>query len=209
MQPERSRTYGFCSYSGRCGCRLDFGHIAKRAQGRSLVLASVAGPWRRCHELQLPRLRGMLPPTLSPENAVFARLIRSGPACGRAPPAPRRTTSAALSAINGVFPPLLQSGQPFGYRNGLGGRDRDFGQFSNGCGCSSGVEHDLAKVGVEGSNPFARSSLRSFGAKTGKPFNVAKIVRDSFGEGGLFIFSIPPRASRACGGRRSRDIAAA
>ena len=28
-----------------------------------------------------------------------------------------------------------------------------------GCGCSSGVEHDLAKVGVEGSNPFARSSL--------------------------------------------------
>jgi hypothetical protein len=29
----------------------------------------------------------------------------------------------------------------------------------NGCGCSSGVEHDLAKVGVEGSNPFARSSL--------------------------------------------------
>jgi hypothetical protein len=30
-----------------------------------------------------------------------------------------------------------------------------------GCGCSSGVEHDLAKVGVEGSNPFARSSLRS------------------------------------------------
>jgi hypothetical protein len=27
------------------------------------------------------------------------------------------------------------------------------------CGCSSGVEHNLAKVGVEGSNPFARSSL--------------------------------------------------
>ena len=26
-------------------------------------------------------------------------------------------------------------------------------------GCSSGVEHDLAKVGVEGSNPFARSSI--------------------------------------------------
>jgi hypothetical protein len=30
---------------------------------------------------------------------------------------------------------------------------------STGCGCSSGVEHDLAKVGVEGSNPFARSSF--------------------------------------------------
>ena len=26
------------------------------------------------------------------------------------------------------------------------------------CGCSSGVEHNLAKVGVEGSNPFARSN---------------------------------------------------
>jgi hypothetical protein len=28
-----------------------------------------------------------------------------------------------------------------------------------GCGCSSGVEHNLAKVGVEGSNPFARSRI--------------------------------------------------
>src|SRR5262249_15068480 len=28
-----------------------------------------------------------------------------------------------------------------------------------GRGCSSGVEHDLAKVGVEGSNPFARSKI--------------------------------------------------
>src|SRR6516162_6229347 len=26
-----------------------------------------------------------------------------------------------------------------------------------GCGCSSGVEHNLAKVGVGGSNPLARS----------------------------------------------------
>jgi hypothetical protein len=32
-------------------------------------------------------------------------------------------------------------------------------------GRSSGVEHNLAKVGVEGSNPFARSSfIRNFGA---------------------------------------------
>ena len=29
-----------------------------------------------------------------------------------------------------------------------------------GCGCSSGVEHNLAKVGVEGSNPFARSRFK-------------------------------------------------
>jgi hypothetical protein len=28
-----------------------------------------------------------------------------------------------------------------------------------GCGRSSGVEHNLAKVGVEGSNPFARSRI--------------------------------------------------
>ena len=31
------------------------------------------------------------------------------------------------------------------------------GDAVHGCGCSSGVEHNLAKVGVEGSNPFARS----------------------------------------------------
>src|SRR3954468_4921101 len=30
-----------------------------------------------------------------------------------------------------------------------------------GCGCSSVVEHDLAKVGVEGSSPFARSKFSS------------------------------------------------
>jgi hypothetical protein len=29
----------------------------------------------------------------------------------------------------------------------------------SGRGCSSGVEHNLAKVGVEGSNPFARSKF--------------------------------------------------
>ncbi len=29
------------------------------------------------------------------------------------------------------------------------------------CGRSSGVEHNLAKVGVEGSNPFARSKVHS------------------------------------------------
>jgi hypothetical protein len=29
---------------------------------------------------------------------------------------------------------------------------------ASGCGRSSGVEHNLAKVGVEGSNPFARSN---------------------------------------------------
>lgn len=32
-------------------------------------------------------------------------------------------------------------------------------QRAIGCGCSSGVERNLAKVGVEGSNPFARSKI--------------------------------------------------
>jgi hypothetical protein len=36
-----------------------------------------------------------------------------------------------------------------------------------GCGCSSGVEHDLAKVGVEGSNPFARSISTNYLAING------------------------------------------
>ena len=39
-----------------------------------------------------------------------------------------------------------------------------------GCGCSSGVEHNLAKVGVEGSNPFARSRfnpLKTIGCAIG------------------------------------------
>src|SRR5664279_2508432 len=82
---------------------------------------------------------------------------------------PRSTANGRLIGINGLVGPRLQSGQPFSYRNGLGGRSCQIGQLSNGCGCSSGVEHDLAKVGVEGSNPFARSNLRSFGASVGKP----------------------------------------
>jgi hypothetical protein len=38
--------------------------------------------------------------------------------------------------------------------NSIHGRDA---MHKVACGCSSGVEHNLAKVGVEGSNPFARS----------------------------------------------------
>jgi hypothetical protein len=38
---------------------------------------------------------------------------------------------------------------------------RSFGRLvpATGRGRSSGVEHNLAKVGVEGSNPFARSRI--------------------------------------------------
>src|SRR5437763_597223 len=48
---------------------------------------------------------------------------------------------------------LLHSEAAFGIALALPARHRR--QF--GCGCSSVVEHDLAKVGVEGSSPFARS----------------------------------------------------
>ena len=47
-------------------------------------------------------------------------------------------------------------------------------------GRSSGVEHNLAKVGVEGSNPFARSSF--FDAlnniKLAKLFNYCLLLQD-------------------------------
>src|SRR5947209_9518926 len=46
----------------------------------------------------------------------------------------------------------------------LGARITSAGQWFSASaqgGRSSGVEHNLAKVGVEGSNPFARSSLSS------------------------------------------------
>ena len=51
-------------------------------------------------------------------------------------------------------------------------------------GCSSGVEHNLAKVGVEGSNPFARS-------------NFSQVLRAYEGPplGGLFVFWPSPKAN--------------
>src|SRR5437868_7539117 len=48
---------------------------------------------------------------------------------------------------------LLHSRCAFGIALALSASDRRH----PGCGCSSVVEHDLAKVGVEGSSPFARS----------------------------------------------------
>src|ERR1700750_519567 len=51
-----------------------------------------------------------------------------------------------------------------------------------GCGCSSVVEHDLAKVGVEGSNPFARSRI------LGKA-----VIKRQAAPGRLCCFSAPSR----------------
>jgi hypothetical protein len=47
----------------------------------------------------------------------------------------------------------LQSRTAFG----IGRPSAACGRLPYGCGCSSGVEHNLAKVGVVGSNPIARS----------------------------------------------------
>jgi hypothetical protein len=41
------------------------------------------------------------------------------------------------------------------------------------CGCSSGVEHNLAKVGVGGSNPLARSNIINHLAGFRTPPNIA------------------------------------
>jgi hypothetical protein len=51
---------------------------------------------------------------------------------------------------------LLQSPPAFGICPRVGGAPS---LPLLGCGCSSVVEHDLAKVGVEGSSPFARSRI--------------------------------------------------
>src|SRR5579862_3669344 len=62
---------------------------------------------------------------------------------------PERTAGPAAASRQDVWWRCLQSrGKP--HRKPRPGRE---------CGRSSGVEHNLAKVGVEGSNPFARSSL--------------------------------------------------
>src|SRR5580658_5637475 len=62
---------------------------------------------------------------------------------------------------------------------------------SGGCGRSSGVEHNLAKVGVEGSNPFARS-------KISKTINVLRDGRlgDLFAWVALDTTQTPPRVKR-------------
>ena len=67
---------------------------------------------------------------------------------------PRDTVIRLISAMRR----LLHSRAAFGIGLPLSAGYR---RQSLGCGCSSVVEHDLAKVGVEGSNPFARSSFSS------------------------------------------------
>ena len=66
----------------------------------------------------------------------------------------------------------LQRLRPFGIGARWSGRPLarpDFGR-----GCSSGVEHDLAKVGVEGSNPFARSKILLSPAEITKNYSIPR-----------------------------------
>jgi hypothetical protein len=75
-------------------------------------------------------------------------------------------------------------------------------------GCSSGVEHNLAKVGVEGSNPFARSKslnglVEQGGARQGRLS--AECPRNVFG--GRSGDALSPQTSEAPGKARSGDQA--
>ena len=66
------------------------------------------------------------------------------------------------------------------------------------CGCSSGVEHDLAKVGVEGSNPFARSRHIRF-----QPYLLKSCFR------AFPTWSLPARTPQVTLGRNIRAQACA
>ena len=55
---------------------------------------------------------------------------------------------------------------PWAFLQGMGGCSRVILE-SVGCGCSSGVEQNLAKVGVEGSNPLCPLQPALSGAPAG------------------------------------------
>src|SRR3954465_4549321 len=69
-----------------------------------------------------------------------------------------------LSAWRRIARGLLHSRSAFGIGLPLTARVRRH----LGCGCSSVVEHDLAKDGVEGSSPFARSRFPAKGCSLTK-----------------------------------------
>ena len=85
-------------------------------------------------------------------SRVFPR-VRDTPAPGRAAPCPIIFAEIRNVRIFRLRPPIPHAnGAPHPDRKGF--KPTDAGVQS---GRSSGVEHNLAKVGVEGSNPFARS----------------------------------------------------
>ena len=94
--------------------------------------------------------------------------------------------SGCLQTVSG----LLHSRSAFGIALPLTASDRRH----LGCGCSSVVEHDLAKVGVEGSSPFARSRFSSsrkipmevwpLGPRLGAPQDGPAIMSSGYGRPG-------------------------
>jgi hypothetical protein len=74
-------------------------------------------------------------------------------------------------------------------------------------GRSSGVEHNLAKVGVEGSNPFARSNFRQWLKDDAQPRRLLSIV--VYGRNGNRGYNLHKRAAASinCLAEMSRDSA--
>jgi hypothetical protein len=72
-------------------------------------------------------------------------------------------------------------------------------------GRSSGVEHNLAKVGVEGSNPFARSNFRQWLKDDAQPRRLLSIV--VYGRNGNHGYNLHKRAAASinCLAEMSRD----
>ena len=123
--------------------------------------------------LWIPELIGQ-PTSLDADMPCRLSLARAPIIDYTPPPAPREVTvsvgnppfpssgvsacsSPGLRSTPGIFIPRKST-----FSSGLGINSVN----KNRClstpmrrGCSSGVEHNLAKVGVEGSNPFTRSSL--------------------------------------------------
>ena len=87
-------------------------------------------------------------------------LIVSG-SSGRGLPGKRawmRPQAGGDPAISNHGPAASQGSPPSGLQSRHRKRYKPSRSKRPASGCSSGVEHNLAKVGVEGSNPFARSN---------------------------------------------------
>jgi hypothetical protein len=62
---------------------------------------------------------------------------------------------------------------------GIGWPSAARGRRIYGCGCSSGVEHNLAKVGVVGSNPIARSIFNDMYGVSAQTGLFARLAADN------------------------------
>src|SRR5262249_15030645 len=141
--------------SGHRGCRRPDGRTGAGRRLCALVRGVLV--WNRQRLLGLPvRLDRAMP---SQRARGQPRLLQPEPGlAGLGGATQMAAQEAVLAGLNGFFG-WLPSGRPCGYTDASPGwLPAVSAPDTQGCGCSSGVEHDLAKVGVEGSNPFARSS---------------------------------------------------